>query len=373
MKEASRRAIFCPACSGKKAALFFESTLGWSLRSDVTPLPVNSRVLRCEDCAHLFRPAELTEKWSDYEHYDAFDNLPGRDKVDFTARIPASRSRVILAYLKKVRALKPGSRVLDFGCHRGAFLALLSGRGHAGLDVSEQYRPVIEGLRCRYYTPAAPPPGGSFDLLTLIHVFEHLKDPVEGIALGLQALKVGGKVLIQVPDIRTQPTDLYVMDHHSHFSPRGIDRAMARAGFRRALRDEAVVAGEQTALFERGLAAGAGRGNPVPRAQAKIRSALVSGERALLQFKASGKPCVVYGTMMLAALVGSVLGDRVTAAVDDNPALQGRRWMGVDVLPFDRLPPKTTVAIAVQPSAARLAAGKCRKNGHVPKVFFLPA
>lgn len=363
----------CPVCGGTDARLFFQSKLDWSLRSDVTPLPVSSRVLRCQDCSHLFRQAELTEKWSDYEHYDAFDNSPARDKVDFTARIPASRSRAILAYLGRAGALGRGAQVLDFGCHRGSFLALLTGRGHAGLDVSEQYRPVIEGLDCRYYTPSAPPPREAFDLLTLIHVFEHLSDPAQGIALGLQALKAGGKVLIQVPDIRRHPTDLYVMDHHSHFSPYGIDRAMARAGLRRAARDETVVAGEQTALFERGRGSNAGPRRPAPQAQDKIRAALEEGERRLIEFKASGKPCVVYGTMLLAALVGSVLGDRVTAAVDDDRALWGRRWMGVEVSSLDGLPPGSTVAIAVPPSAARLVAARCREKGHYPRVFFLPA
>lgn len=361
----------CPVC-GARSELFFKSRLKGAVRSDWTPVPAAIEIWRCFDCGHLYKTAEMIAPWVDYDNYKMWDGHPTQDKMTFDTGEPKTRSSSIVEHLRRGAGLGPGERVLDFGCSHGALLAEL-GRGHAGFEVSERYRADVEALGCSFHTPSAPLPREAFDWLTLIHVYEHLKDPNADLAPGLAALKPAGSVLIQVPDPIPQPTDFYVIDHYSHFSARSLLISLARSGLAPAAPIEAVLAGEFTALLRRGVLANELLPpKPAEEEFEALRSALENGEEVLVRLRASGKRCAIYGAGLVGTLLAQLLEGCVDYFVDDNEAVHGSKLNGIPVIAPSKLDKTLPVVISVPPTAVDAVRGKCRALGLDGLAVFLP-
>lgn len=106
------------------------------------------------------------------------------------------------------RLLAPQGRVLDLGCASGGLLALL--RPHAshlaGLELSataaraaaQVADVVVQGA---LEDPDLPFEAGSFDLVVLADVLEHLADPVAALRRATGWCRPGGAVLLSVPNV----------------------------------------------------------------------------------------------------------------------------------------------------------------------------
>jgi SAM-dependent methyltransferase len=81
---------------------------------------------------------------------------------------------------------------------------------------------------------------GSFDLVTMWHVLEHLHDPAADLRLVRRLLADGGSLLIEVPNSDSIIAKLFRADwvpwdlprHLSHFTPDSLRRMLEEAGFR---------------------------------------------------------------------------------------------------------------------------------------------
>jgi 2-polyprenyl-3-methyl-5-hydroxy-6-metoxy-1,4-benzoquinol methylase len=112
-----------------------------------------------------------------------------------------------------------GKKVLDFGCGNGGFLirARQIARLVTGLDLDdnlsshfkEQQIPFVnslEGLR------------GTYDIITLFHVLEHLRDPRITLQELIRHLSPEGKMIIEVPNADDVLLRLYECEAFSKFT-----------------------------------------------------------------------------------------------------------------------------------------------------------
>ena len=106
------------------------------------------------------------------------------------------------------RLLPPGGRMLDVGCASGGLLALLRPRaGHlAGLELSQTAAAAAAQIGDEVVCGALEDPDlpfapGSFDLVVLADVLEHLADPAAGLARAAGWCRIGGAILVSVPNI----------------------------------------------------------------------------------------------------------------------------------------------------------------------------
>jgi SAM-dependent methyltransferase len=97
------------------------------------------------------------------------------------------------------------ARVLDVGCGAGDLLAGLRARNHrgVGLDISAPaLRSAAElgvpGARADYKSP--PFADGSFDVVTMFHLLEHVPEPEAALQAAWKALVAGGCLVVQVPN-----------------------------------------------------------------------------------------------------------------------------------------------------------------------------
>jgi len=137
-----------------------------------------------------------------------------------------------------------GGRLLDLGCGRGDFLAVMAARGWRvlGLDCSEAAVARVRGLGLPALAGTLPHPDlapGSFDVVTLWHSLEHHHDPLAVLRHARELLVPGGKLYAAVPTLdsagfRWFGPDWYGLDlprHLVHFTPATLPAMLERAGF----------------------------------------------------------------------------------------------------------------------------------------------
>ena len=122
--------------------------------------------------------------------------------------------------------LRPGDRVLDYGCGDGEFLELLDNA--SGVEIAEA---AIEQVRAiapeadvrRLEDDGTIPFGhGEFDLVWCSEVLEHIPDVGFALSELRRVLKPGGRLLLTVPyHGRFQAAWIALTRFESHFDPLG--------------------------------------------------------------------------------------------------------------------------------------------------------
>jgi SAM-dependent methyltransferase len=141
------------------------------------PAPKGRTFLHCPSCGLVFVPElEWLSQAAERARYDKHDNTPGNaGYVDFLSEVVAA--------LRKLR--QPPARVLDFGCGEHAVLCALLGEA---------------GYTATGYDPAYASHAtldGTFDVVVLCEVIEHLRDLRGELASIARHLGPGSQVLVR--------------------------------------------------------------------------------------------------------------------------------------------------------------------------------
>lgn len=137
-----------------------------------------------------------------------------------------------------------GGRLLDVGCGAGAFLLWAKSVGWdvAGIDRSSigAGRARERGLDVHCGSiEDAPWPGGSFDLVRMSHVLEHMEEPQAALESARRLLRAGGRLIIRVPDVGSWVAAVMrrrwfaygIPEHCFHFTEATLVPLIQRAGF----------------------------------------------------------------------------------------------------------------------------------------------
>lgn len=156
----------------------------------------------------------------------------------------AARRRIVLQVLR--RALKERvarnqgpPAILDVGCGAGATLRELARLGEAcGIDVEPS---AVEAaarrsgcpVRLGHLPDGVPFPAGSFDVVTMLDVLEHIEDDRGSLAAVERLLRPGGMLLCTVPAYRFLWSEHDVLNLHKRRYTRGqLGRRLQEAGLR---------------------------------------------------------------------------------------------------------------------------------------------
>lgn len=139
-----------------------------------------------------------------------------------------------------------GGRLLDIGCAWGGYLSRMRDLGWQvqGLELNARAaeharRELGLAVRTGSFAEIDEPPG-SYQVVHLSMVLEHLYDPAGALAKIHSLLTEGGELILSVPDIsgwearlfKAHAYTLQVPQHLSHFSPATVTDFLHRAGFR---------------------------------------------------------------------------------------------------------------------------------------------
>lgn len=138
----------------------------------------------------------------------------------------------------------PG-RLLDVGCGDGRFMAAMQKRGWTAEGIETE--PVSANLARRrtsatvHETPLEQTSysAASYDMVSLLHVLEHVPDPRDTLTRAFALLKPGGTLLLALPNVWCAESALfgtswYPLDlprHYWGFTPQGLSRLVEECGF----------------------------------------------------------------------------------------------------------------------------------------------
>lgn len=284
------------------------------------------RVVRCDTCELIQKTnADLV---ADYRDYEVFDNDPASDKIIRRAGQPdKTRAQFVADFLLSQSKDKTQARVLEIGCHRGAFLTALRAIAPQaelhGFDVNPDYADRIEAIagKDHYHTGTLENVPGPFDAIVLIHTLEHVPAPTDLLRTVKSLLEKDGIVIVVVPDIEANPADAYTIDHASHFDQNTLQKTMQSAGFSASV-DNVLISNELIAI---GSLSGAEKNYSA----SPNLSMLSRFEKGLSKLPATSG--YVFGTAMIGALLAEYLGDRCLGYADESPFRAGKFFHGKPV------------------------------------------
>jgi len=220
----------CPVCGRHAWRSCFEAT-----DLHYGAVPGRFAVVRCAGCG-LFSIQPPPAPDVLHAAYPA-DYEPHRGR--------ASRRETPLSSFWSLVMPRAGMRILDVGCGDGRYLVRLHRLGCRvwGVEPTGRTPAAVRNLGIPIHDgplETAPFPPPRFDVISFIHVLEHLSDPVGTLRRAARLLAPGGRILILTPNagsltFRCFRAAWYPLDAPRHlnlFAPRTLRRACRRAGLR---------------------------------------------------------------------------------------------------------------------------------------------
>jgi SAM-dependent methyltransferase len=280
--------------------------------------------------------SEAERVYASYSLYH--QTADGTEQVIFdqTTGKGVPRSELMFRALLERFALAERGRMLDLGCGTGptlrAFSKLMQGWELNGFDPhlsdSERVR-KIPGVK-RVYEGSLEQIDGSFELITAVHVLEHVTEPLAFLRSARRLMQRDGLFLVQVPYFPDTPFDFAILDHCSHFTVRGIERLFGAAGLKVELVSTSLLPKEIT-VVARPAAAEAALATPSDAWLAEDTLAVQACLDWLQQLRAQAlaQPAErlgVFGTSIGGNWLLGVLGEKIAFFVDEDPGRSGSTY-----------------------------------------------
>ena len=217
----------CPLCGAGASDLFDRRLFHGE--------PVTNRL--CQGCGFVFQSPRMTQERLDQFYMREYRQLYQGDAGPVTKDLDAQTARGahLLAFLQSHGVMRL-SRHLDIGASAGLLLkAIRSGYQceSVGVEPGLAYREASQkaGLQVYPRLEDLPERGKNcFDLVSLIHVLEHLPDPVGTLSqLRQDRLVQGGWLLIEVPNLYCH--DCFEVAHLASFSRHSLTQTLSKAGY----------------------------------------------------------------------------------------------------------------------------------------------
>lgn len=335
--------------------------------SDCVPWRSGGKLAVCGTCKCVQNPVdddwhnETNEIYSTYKLYRQSEGSEQGVFSDNKAVMPRS-AKVFQQAASYLDLTKPG-RLLDIGCANGELLrcfgAIAPHWKMVGFEIDDKRREEVESIPGveQFASGSLDKINKQFDIITLIHVFEHLPYPIQWLKNLKRLLTPNGIVIIQVPDPKTNPYNLLVADHCSHFVMPDLIKISKNAGYDIVAHSDQWVAREFSIIIKPAVSA---ESNDV---NSELDDEYISTypENSLqwlhniLELTKSfpkDKPRGIWGTAIAATWIYSLLDEHVDFFVDEDVSRVGKYHLGKPIYSPDAVPKGSNIYIALTPEIA---------------------
>jgi SAM-dependent methyltransferase len=352
--------------------------------SDVQPASGTAEFSICSRCLTVQKT--ITPAWQAmadqiYANYDINHQSRGAEPTIFdSAKGSGPRSLMLLRNFLDIVELPEKGRLLDFGCSNGnllkSFYGLRPGWKLSGAELLEQWKDTVLSLPGveAFYSGPSPVYAGSFDIISLSHVLEHIPDPVSFLKAISDHLTTKGRLLLATPNLRQNPSDLIIADHCSHFEEDSLAYVAKAAGLHIECLSTKMLPKELVAVLSR-------RPRAAPEAEeacddrrwesSKQRSRfyfdlLEEVRRAARSCAAEGRPFGIMGSSIAACWTMLELDGKVDFFVDEDENRIGQELLELPILGPAQVPSGAVVFI---PMSVAVAEKIIHRWQHLPADF----
>lgn len=375
--------VRCHVCGSVNEADVFSLPAG--VTSDCQPWREEVRMFRCKHCGAVQAPVD--DEWRRqveriYRAYDTYAAAGGEEQKVMSSggAAPDSRSRVLVEWLRSLQLLPSQGELLDVGCGRGSFLeafgASYTSWGLHGTEFDNKNVAVLaaipgfKGLQTGRFDEIE----GNYNLISMLHVLEHIEDPVQ--CLG----KLRGKgsnnalLLVQVPDWSSNPFALAIADHATHFTPEILTNVARAAGWEPIAPVTHVVPKELTLLARASAPVGQCVFSSPVTSASLLTSRLAWLEDVRKQAVATAsqsKAFGIFGTAVAGTWLAGACNGRTEFFVDEDMNRIGSTHLGLPIVSPADVPRGADVFVGLAPVVAerlaqKYAGGSARFRGVPP-------
>lgn len=258
--------------------------------------------------------------------------------------------------------LPSGAKILDYGCAKSSTLRALTGKRPdlcAYLfDVSDRYIPFWQKFlpEERWATYVLPGTWDEqFDLVTSLFSLEHIVHPQQTLQQIYRMLKTGGTFCGIVPNVFTNTADMIVADHVNHFTAASLNYLLINNGFGNVEIDAQSYRG---ALVVTARKCSPHTAPPAFPGADEVKRIFSDADNVaqywrdtairIKSFEAAleaRQRVAIYGAGFYGTFIFSCLlhPERIRCFIDQNPFLQGRKALGLDIISPGQLPDEISV------------------------------
>jgi 2-polyprenyl-3-methyl-5-hydroxy-6-metoxy-1,4-benzoquinol methylase len=235
------REIVCPICNRRNSTVLYGPKLPAKFDETAPPSPYSAhyQINRCTNCGLTYSSPVMDDRGVSrlYQGSSETNVSPGEeDNV---------RRTMALYYRLAAPHLRARERVLDIGCDMGFMLEAAKADGFKELhgiepvSAARSIAAAIEGtIVTDKFFEQTDYPADYFDLITLIHVLDHLYDPRIVLRQALKNLRPEGLVLAVVHNVRSllglvlgERFPILNLYHHYFFNKDTLAELFRRQGY----------------------------------------------------------------------------------------------------------------------------------------------
>ena len=224
--------------------------------SDIRKVKYHSNFFICEVCGCVQKkidPSYLKNISKIYKDYVGFSKFNEIDQKKILNGCNSNRCEVLFKnFLNKKRY----NNVLDYGSSNGAMLLpfIKSNKKLHATDLKCNLNNKI--LNAKNFIKFYPikkfiNSKKKYDLITMIHVLEHLQEPKKILINLEKKISKNGIIFVQIPNFLLNPYDLSVYDHTIHFDKSSITKLAEVSNLKIIKIDEKLMNGEFSIILKK--------------------------------------------------------------------------------------------------------------------------
>lgn len=363
----------CLSCLSENLVEFISFRDFERVTSDSKIYKKDGRLYCCVDCDLVQKSP--TSKWIDeineiYANYSAYHQSNGMEQkiLDPKSKQMINRSEFILKNLSHVICnYKNQSKWIDIGCGTGVTLSAVYDNykniSLYGYDLNRNSISYLEKIDnfVRLYSDSFDEIDGTFSFMSAIHVLEHVISPKDWIKSLGRILDRDGSLIIEVCDLESNPFDLIVADHLTHFTIDTLNDIFTNSNLNIDFISRDLVPKELTAVLSKSE-----RKNKIEKS---IRRNLKSSNRELVNgyldwmtrlvelsnltiSEDIGVLTGIWGSSNAAAWLSKSVSHSIDFYVDDDPSRHGGQFLGKPIYSSENIPWQSNVILGLASSVA---------------------